>query len=325
MSSVKRRNENAQIGKEDYEATVESATAKDAGSFERATEATLQQRRIIQLRSPIAPPPADNKHKPQAKVKASAFAGITLQVGALPSRSLANQAVQVPDDELVSKKKSLELWDSFEAQVMNAPLNASWLELMMQYVEYDNELHAKRNRSAVGAPKALPPRAPAPATTSVSLGTAAPAAPAAAANKNADDSTTTLPSTDDEWIEIQSFEPVRMFRNKDPHDSKSGWTQFCAGKLIIQQDRHDASTRRMLMRDSAGIKVHVNISLRGGLVFKRSDSTNPKTNAPVVRILFRATNNDPARGAENFVMRPTSTDADALEQILRELATEETR
>ena len=68
MSSKKRLNENAQIQKEEYDARVENATEQDAVSFQRATKATLKQRRIIQLRSPIAPPPADKLNGFEKKI-----------------------------------------------------------------------------------------------------------------------------------------------------------------------------------------------------------------------------------------------------------------
>ena len=337
MSSTKRRNENGQVRKEDYDVHAAGENTH-AGSFQCADEATMKRRRIVQTRNPIARPPADPPQQQQQQQQRNVFSGISLQA---PGPAVATPTMSI---STVSLDAILE---PFKAHIATAPIHSSWLELTTQYVVYRNKLsadHLKESRGAASAPlssstgaflRSEEEYAPGlPPTASVTAAAVARPFTATATNATATSVTTEtvvkggndeengkVPSagSDDEWIQVQTFEPVHMFRLVTESDNKSGWTKFCSGKLILEQCRKDPTASRMVMRNDGSGRVQVNVSLRG-LNVQRKDSHNKKTNKTVAGFVFRAINNV-ARGAENFLMRPDSlADADALEQRVQELA-----
>ena len=277
MSSNKRRNDNGQVRKEDYDVPAPGESAH-AGSFQCADEATMKRRRMVSTRNPVASPPADRP--PQQQQQRNVFSGMSLQASGSAVVTVTGPLTNTTSSS-ISRTVSLDaIIEPFNAYIVTvtAPMNSSWLELTTQYVVYHNHLSVDCTRESRAVAASVP-----------------------------------APGTDDQWIQVQSFTSVHMFRLVNEVDAKVDWTKFCSGKLILEQHRMDSTASRMLMRDGTSGRVQVNVSLRG-LTFQRNDSYNEKTKQNVAHVIFRAIN-DPARGAKNFLMRLASiADADALEQ-----------
>ena len=71
---------------------------------------------------------------------------------------------------------------------------------------------------------------------------------------------------DPDWDLLESFKPVAVFSKTK--DSKEPGIKFASGELHLEKKKKDPKKSRMVMRNDAGIKVLVNMSILPGMKFE---------------------------------------------------------
>ena len=347
-----KRGSEGQLTKDDYEDQLERPQEQltAPGSFQRANPAELQRRRIIRSNRPIAAPPSLAQETTTAAASSNPFGAVSLKAAPAPAAAAAN--APPPSNEYV--KAGNLLFNSFNMAWNSAPVGCDAISHATQYLWLSLQQSADYARVFGGAseppfdaslnapaPEPAPPAANPPAA---SLGSFAPAAPAAAAanpsasafvapsafteqaaaaaappnNDNDHGNEEVLTTQDKDWNHVAQFENVRFYRLKDTKQPNAGWTPFVeGGKLVLQRDKLDATVTRMVVRNPAGLKVLVNMALKG-VSFKCTE-TQTKKGTKQVQIAFGGTN-DLDRGHESFTIRVKREIGHVLHQKLVELA-----
>lgn len=140
-------------------------------------------------------------------------------------------------------------------------------------------------------------------------------------NDNSDKSPATTDTAaaapDPDWEDVISFPKCKFYRQKDAKDAKSGWVSFCCGNLRLQKSKKDSNKSRMVLRDSVGIKVFVNIMITKDAAYRLTLRTNKKK-MELAEISFLGVNSAD-RGFEPFRIMTVQSTGKELFQKLKEL------
>ncbi|KAL7574585.1 hypothetical protein ACA910_015935 [Epithemia clementina (nom. ined.)] len=124
---------------------------------------------------------------------------------------------------------------------------------------------------------------------------------------------------DPDWDEVETFPAVKMYHLEDARNTNSAWKNFAAGPLYIQkhkqqqqqQQQDSQSAHRLVMRNSSGTKVLVNMKLFPDMKFLLT-TTEPNKQNQWFGILAFCGTNDAERGMESLKLKTDPQSAQAL-------------
>lgn len=262
--SSKRRNELAQVRKEEFDA-LDATAGETPGRFERASTDVLAKRRMISVSDRFAPA------KPSSGLLAgpkNPFAAVVLKPTDSGQGRVATPAA--PQSEarakLVRCNKAFLEW--LERQRSSA-LAAPWTDGVLDYIRYAEPLAAqvaKENRAPAPPPplffgnKAAPDKAVPPTTPF--------GPPAQQPQEDEDAMPLEAPAKlirADDGDETQLIEVRCLIRRLDRRDSNPTWRDL--GKGLLRVMKHiQTSAKRVVVRNDTG-KVVLNFALGASMKF----------------------------------------------------------
>lgn len=247
----KRRNENAQQSREDWEGTAsdEEAEATPSGAFQLASEDELQRRKIRRASDQYKPPaPSSSIATPSTSTNLNPFASLLLKPPQ-PDVAASAPSAAVPTDRLP------ELIQAFQAHIKDCEQNkirADWSRAMKQYKEFHRVITAP-NLSSLSPAAAPPPPAAAAAPPPP-----APATPSTTTTSHTSPSTSTRPSS--EGVHADPNSKWKKFHETKAKcfSLKGGkWSTF-TGSLSLE---HDGNSKILVIRDEAIGHLRFNVAL----------------------------------------------------------------
>jgi hypothetical protein len=130
-----------------------------------------------------------------------------------------------------------------------------------------------------------------------------------------------LEQADPDWEDVGVYERIRVYRIEN-----GAWKAFASAgyKLRLQKFKSgDRPLYRMLMRDTIGQKVFLNMTILKELKFQYAEQTNEKKNNVKAKITFTGIN-DAEKGPEVFMFVTSPTTGKSLHQNLQILASKTT-
>jgi hypothetical protein len=102
-------------------------------------------------------------------------------------------------------------------------------------------------------------------------------------------------AVDPNWDDVEDFEPIMAYHQKDTKDKDSAFAKFAQGKMRVQRSK-DSASHRMLMRDKTGLKVLLNMKVSAAMELKWKE-IGKRRNVDFGEITFYGTNKE-ERGYE---------------------------
>jgi hypothetical protein len=102
-------------------------------------------------------------------------------------------------------------------------------------------------------------------------------------------------AVDPNWDDVDDFEPILAYHQKDTKDKDSAFAKFAQGKMRVQRSK-DGKSHRMLMRDKTGLKVLLNMKVSAAMELKWKE-TGKRRGVDFGELTFYGTNKE-ERGYE---------------------------